>query len=455
MTKKRSLQPNKFIVKKSNSNNRSKPIFPIPLWLASLLNKAKRTNFFTKPKSFNFAKIIKSIFSKRKKLLTLTSGIFFASLILAGGIFLKVKYDQIEVFALSANEEKLANLYNNKTQNIIYINFTEGSDSNKFAKYISIISYNKINNNLKILAVEPKLVAYYKNKAYTLETLYNNINENSETRIQKFIETAEGILGVRIDGYIAVENQAYGTFIKNKGLSMVLTENYKVDNKFYKAGDSIFGEDLLKYLHITDSAEEVDSTLYRNNIFVTNMLQTNRNIFFSIFNFFDSQSFTNTFKTNLDKSSMLRLYNDLFFQSNLPIQSQYILLKDGYLIDTLAGKALVVNQIDIDNKVQEVFRDLDIVREQAKIEVLNASRESGLATFVKKIIQNSGGNVVNSGNYSTIEEEPVLYIIDSNINDYANTIALIQSLYPNVKIKENDYKYNKLGNLILVIGAKE
>lgn len=451
MRLKKKQPTNKFIVKKNKSKLNSKSVIKLPIALESLLNKFKRNKFSSLKFStlFSFAK---SLLGKRKKLITYFFVIIIISILIAIFAFLRLKSNQIQIQSFVESEEKLANLYNNKTQNILFVNFKEGSDSNKFAEYISILSFDKTNNNLKILAVEPSLSIYYKNKAYTLKTLYNNINENIETKTSIFKNSIAGLLGVRIDGYFFTENEAYSNFIKTKNLGLTLNENYKVDNKFYKIGEFIQGEDLLKYLHIIESEEIIESSLYRNNLFVTNMLQSNRNILFTISSFFQADLFTNTFKTNLDKDSALRFYNDIFFQSNLPIQSQYIQIKDGYFIDTFAGKGLYVNQIDIDNKVQEVFRDLDIVREQAKIEVLNASKVSGLATINKKIIQNSGGNVVNSGNYSTIEENTTLYLIDSNIKDYANTISLIQSLYPNVVIKDSGYKYNKLGNIILIIG---
>jgi len=450
------LNNNKIIVKKNSKKNSPLSRVNLPIWLQSLANRLKR-NFHGSDKSqLNVFKIMESLLAKRKRVVLLISTIFFLALILSLIIFINTKYNQIAFQSFSGNQESSVNIYANKNQNILFVNFKRSIDgSNQFAEFITLISYNKITNNLNTLAIEPKLLAYYKGKAYTLETLINNINENAETKSTKFIAIIEDIMGIRIDAYLFSDNQLYGEFIKAKNFSLQLNESFKTSNKFYKSGDSIFGDDLLIYLNINDSEEELKSYLLRNNIFVTNILQNNRNIFFSLGSFIDSSIFTSTFKTNLSKDNAMRFYSDIFYNSNLPITREYISLRDGYMINTAFGEALVVNQIDIERKVQNLFRDLDVVKEQARIEVLNGSSVSGLASVVKKIIQNSGGNVVNSGNYPVSEAETTLYIIDSNIANYSNTVAFIKSLYPNLKIADNVYKYNKLGNLILVLGNNQ
>ncbi len=436
-------------VKKFNAKNYNKAT---PLWLQSFLNRFSRGMLLQSKAKLNPITFFKSIFSKRKKFFRVFVAIILLALLITLSLFVKVKYDQILPKPQFSGENLVTSLYQNKTQNIVFINFKQTDQQNKFAEYINLISFNKLTNDLKMVVVEPKLVVYYKNKPYTISTLYNNINENEITKQDKFINIIKEVLGVRIDGYIFTDNDEYSNYIIKKNFSLNLTENFKTSERFYKIGDSISGEQLLEYLKLRDTDEALESAVSRNTNFVTNMLQNNRTFFSSLSNFIDSNLFTTTFKTNLDKYSALKFYNDIFFSSNLPIQTEYISLKDGYLQEIQTGKGLIVNQVDIENKVKNIFTDFEIVREQAKIEVLNGSSISGIANINKKIIANVGGNIVNSGNAPIEQSETTLYLIDVKSENFLNTITFIRSLYPKVVIKEGGYKYNHLGNLILVLG---
>ena len=107
----------------------------------------------------------------------------------------------------------------------------------------------------------------------------------------------------------------------------------------------------------------------------------------------------------------------------------------------------------LDEDISGLFRSIPIIKEQAKIEVFNATEESGVAYTLKRKFENTGITVIKTGNYPDLVSENILYLPKNNPDNFVNTIRFIRSiLRDELRVVYGDYKFNYSGDMILVIG---
>ena len=101
--------------------------------------------------------------------------------------------------------------------------------------------------------------------------------------------------------------------------------------------------------------------------------------------------------------------------------------------------------------MSNIFFDLKVFKEQARIEVLNASGVRGLANNRARWIKNIGARVIQVGNAFESEEFNVIYCDDPE--KYEVTIKeLRRFLGKDVKIINEKYHNRHIGDIVLVLG---
>jgi anionic cell wall polymer biosynthesis LytR-Cps2A-Psr (LCP) family protein len=337
------------------------------------------------------------------------------------------------------------------TSNILVMGFNKVSEY-LYVEYLVLASVNSQSGILRTYSINPYyIVSTSDNRKYTLKSLWNNIqDENSKADI--FMGEVSDLIGVPIDRYITFTNEDLLDVIENLDLRMNTIDKFNGLKKFYSQGDEIEGAELIDYLFGLSEISEGDTNTKRQLSFFNSIVQSNRNPVFYYKAFWTSESLYSAFQTNLTKTDLARFLNDLF-NSVLPIRSGSLLSTEGEVGSTGSEDGIIPNYIEIDEEVIKVFRDIEVTREQVKIEVYNAGSEAGIASKFKRLLQNSGATVINSGNYSEQVEKTTLYIPDGSIEDFPYTVAYMKSLFQGeLNISIGDYRYNYSGNLILVIG---
>ncbi len=87
--------------------------------------------------------------------------------------------------------------------------------------------------------------------------------------------------------------------------------------------------------------------------------------------------------------------------------------------------SLLADQTALDRQLSPFFRDEKIAAEHLKIQILNGSSRSGLATAAARIVRNIGGEVIRSDNYERQDLEKGYLLLDSSGSYTASRLAQI------------------------------
>ena len=197
-----------------------------------------------------------------------------------------------------------------------------------------------------------------------------------------------------------------------------------------------------------------DETLNRQTIFLKELLESLRDKFNLYKYFLNSSDFSQVIHTNFTKDEFIRFIVNISSTDNsiqTDFASENLTLSDLSKLNKEEG--IDHSDMLLDEDVSQLFRNISIIKEQAKLEIFNATEKSGVAYNLKRKFENTGITVIKTGNYPDRVSENILYIPKNNPDNFINTIRLIRSiLRDDVKIVYGDYKFNYSGDMILVIG---
>lgn len=165
---------------------------------------------------------------------------------------------------------------------------------------------------------------------------------------------------------------------------------------------------------------------------------------------FNAARLSELIETDLNRSELYALFNLLI--SSDKIQSTYLSVNESLLVSTKSGNLLIPSSIQTDDKIRQLHSRQSVVREQARIEIYNASRVNGVATTFKRQLSNHGANVIRAGNYADLLTDSTLYV--PNAASYPETVKLVRELTrDNLIIKEEPYPFNHTAEMVLVVGT--
>ena len=105
----------------------------------------------------------------------------------------------------------------------------------------------------------------------------------------------------------------------------------------------------------------------------------------------------------------------------------------------------------IDKDVSEIFFNIEVQREQARIEVLNGTATAGLGTSKGRWISNVGAKVINIGNSRDPFEITTVYVDD--LERYRETISELENIFNGgLVVLEEKFPYRHTGDVVVVIG---
>jgi hypothetical protein len=161
----------------------------------------------------------------------------------------------------------------------------------------------------------------------------------------------------------------------------------------------------------------------------------------SIVNF---DSFRIAFRTNLIRVEYTNMTNAF---GNFDISSGAIDESQG----TVEGDNIIPDFSKIDSSLYLLLRNIDLLKEQIRIEIYNATSIQGAANKVARSLEVYGVDVIKTGNYPEELEETSLYIAGNKNNMIANYTEL-ERLFRGELEELKEYKYNYSGDIILIIG---
>lgn len=232
------------------------------------------------------------------------------------------------------------------------------------------------------------------------------------------VQVLSDALGLQVDTYVWFEEEA----------TRVLYEDIAKGIDESKGGDEFINRFL--------SSVEVSALIFDSQelIEMSNGIYSNRSIF--------------------ELRERVRVYNrDLVSESNvlLDFSSEEMLDEevtgaqaDRYYMDLASSDALLQSKI-------RFFAPREIEREQAKIEIYNASGVPGLASGYSRLLANNALNVIRAGNAPIEYKESRVYV--SDLEDYEQSLELVQTLIPqDFEVIEGRTEFLTTGDLVIVVG---
>ena len=331
------------------------------------------------------------------------------------------KFFQIEYFHLFRGDNWDVNVGEYELNNHYSLIFFY--DNSFQVTSFNLFSINLKDNSTKILSIDPLSKS---SRGYNIQSTLLN-SGLSDGKVKTLVSEVENLIGWRVDSYVAIDELKIKKYLESNNIN-----DYRV---------------LLKDTYSREYSE--DDLIEFQNIFITLLDRglSLGNIITYVFNYNKEDSF---FETSLDKSDLINLlwrYKQIEHKPLTSIIGPQMSVKE-------EGKLRYYSQIDIDRKVAKLLSDIDIIAEQAEIEVYNATNISGLANIFKRKIENAGSTVIKTGNFIRKSKSNYLYITEGSYSDYSKTIDFINSIYSGRVIIRDSSEYNQnfSGNLVFIIG---
>jgi|GEM_PF-2455194 len=359
---------------------------------------------------------------------------------------------------------KVQNIWNGSDKmTILFIGTDTTSTNHKFVDHLSIYSLDPRENMLSIFILNPDIKVTQATIGYTLNyrTILNNRSIEGD-KIETLINSVENLLALKIDRYILADKNTFPSFssflnpvqvyvprdIKDED-TLNLVNAYKAD--WGKGQNMILPANYLEFAASDDNGR--DDQLERQEYLIEAM--TLNMIGFRSFVYLPEalSSFQNNIYTNMGKWELFSFVSKLI---NLKDED----IRKGFLRESAYDKVFDVGFYDvvspdisvIDKDINNIFFDMKVFKEQARIEVLNGSSISGLATNRKRWIENIGGRVIHKGNSYEKEEDTKIYCADPE--KYVLTLTeLKRFLGSSVQLIEKEYPNRHVGEIVIVLGS--
>lgn len=406
-------------------------------------------NLRTKRGVNNYKRNLSFKFSKARFLL-LTLGISLALFF----FFNLSKYFQIQFNPYLAQEiiQLPIPLNDYKEINTLLIGFDDTQNTYKFVNMLAIVSLDYQTASLKIYNLNPNYLASLNNNTTTLRTSFNFLTSGNDTKMNDLMMLVENLSAVRIDRYIAFDYSNINKLIELTSLGFESDKSYRIGDDFISEGEYLEGDRLGNFVTFDKIPE--DETIQRHSMFIRELFENLRDNFALYKYFLSANEFSEVIYTDFSKDEFLRFIVNVSSTDNAirtGFASKTLTLEDLNKIDLEAG--IRHSDMMLDESISNLFINIPVIKEQGKLEIFNATDQSGVAYNLKRKFENTGITVIKTGNYPDNLDENLLYIPKNNPDNLENTIRIIRSiLRDDVRIVYGDYKFNYSGDMILVIG---
>lgn len=247
------------------------------------------------------------------------------------------------------------------------------------------------------------------------------------------IDAIEVMLGLKVDNYIAFNIDTYYEDFTKIGFNLSELEGKYISTDLVKNNTMI----------------EQDAVTSNQAIFIK--LYFEQLTIFKLYHIFlNSFHLVDTLYTDLEKNEFLsNMYNIAILDKRILNLSSV-----GKLV-TKDDASVIVNQTLLYENVRDLNQKIQVITEQAEIEIFNGSGKAGLAARKRRELEQLGINIVRFGNYPEFVQGNILYIPDGNVQRFTNTITEIErNLEGKLIINTDEYEGNYTGNMILVLGEE-
>lgn len=343
--------------------------------------------------------------------------------------------------------------------NILVVGLDRGSSDYAFVDSASVLVLDKDESSLGIFSIDPDLrFVSVDGKEISIKRSFN-LDLGGDAGIDNVIRGIEEILAINIDRHMVLDAQSFMKIERLIGSVEVEVAQDLVEPDIKDNGKSYFlkngerklkGERLLNALRSDENGPNARLSVHTQAIrdYVSKL-----NTFGILIRVIPNLQSFESVETDFSKSDLVQAYYFLWRLNSSSIRVGYTQQSSSVLVNSNYGqekKPLIEN---IDRDVQSIFLDSLILREQARVEVLNATEKPGYATKFARLFENTGIIVVRSDNSPKETEETTLFVKNGMEEAFPRTIEeIVNSFDGKVKVVNQEYKYKHVGDLILVIG---
>ncbi|MBL8014821.1 MAG: LCP family protein [Candidatus Doudnabacteria bacterium] len=338
------------------------------------------------------------------------------------------------------------------TINILFVVYDKVNDY-EFCDFVAVVSLNKksTQRTISIINVDKEFAVFtYLNRAVKLRSMLATTKADDEPGLPYISSGVQAMLGIRLDRYVFVSKSNLIQMAEIVGVEYLVPEEVAdQDVGFFAKGQKLQGQDLIEYLAIDQAGADVQSERFKKFLESAVPGTLGFNGYLRVIS--QLEKFMGSVETDISVREAWELALNLY--SRFDYQYIYIGAQEGTVVTSKQGGYLVSDSLLIDQKLEPLLAREPILREQARIEVFNATGRPGLATATKRLITNQGGKVIRAGNAPEAYERTTLYVEDPE--RYSANISLINELLRgDLLIVEETYPYNHTGDLVLVLGGE-
>ncbi|MBW7953210.1 LCP family protein [Candidatus Dojkabacteria bacterium] len=388
--------------------------------------------------------------------------VFLLLLILAFAPYVKAFYDFSPKREVSDKGEPGQVEWNGVNRIItLIVGIDQFSDEHRFVDAIGLLVVDPQRSELGIFMISPDIEVYVPglNKNSNLRTILNN-KDSKGNEIEILVRSVESLMAVKIDRYLLTNTKGFsevGRYFDPVSLDLRydLNDEDVSDTKgrnisWSKGRITIYQDQFVGFLAANEYGN--DSQLARQSRFLAEFaanldsLRTLANIPQIL------QAIEDNVYTNISKNEFFTLARHLWAirrdqvklaytqsASLLPLESKGLYSRYSPLTES------------IDRDMSSIMFNFNLAKEQARIEVFNASGIRGMANSRARWITNSGGRVVQIGNARNITEQTTVYV--ANPEKYPVTIFEIERIFgKNLVYATSPYEEKHIGDIIIVIG---
>jgi len=435
--------------------------------IARLINRAplirKEKKF--KPKVDNKFNNIEDIPNKnnlKKGIIVIASLIFLFLVVLIVQISLAVFQFNPKPFPDSTQRNKTQEL-SQGIRTVMFLVLDRPDESHSFVDGLAVLSYNIDTNKISIFTINPDLKIYSTRLGRDLfiRTAFNDI-PSKEDKINYFTEGVESLLAIKIDNYIVTDISTFNEFSKFLApINIAIDQDIKdldvvnlpdKELKQWGSGNVLLrGTDYLEFLASNSNGR--DDQLNRQASVMKKIILS----VFNVQNIFNIPNILNSVEngflcTDITKSEFIEIFFEISQAKDSNINYGYTKAKAYYNIYAVTYYPVFgINFSLLDKDIGDVFSDILIFKEQARIEILNGSSVKGLASNRARWVSNTGARIIKIGNSYESETKTKIYCND--ISKYSKTLNAIQRIFNGkAELINKDYNQRHIGDIIIVIG---
>lgn len=363
-------------------------------------------------------------------------------------------YSRLRFSRFPQDTHTVSEFSRNGRSNIMIVGLDEKESGHIFVDRVMILHLNQVAGKMGILSVDTRLSARVDEKnAMPLRVTFDEGKSNGKS-LQNLVTATENLLAIKIDRYIITDTNKVKDFLKHVDLPFadVPKDIFDADfDKIPQGSSKLNADQAYNFLatEVLGDEERMERLSKYMKSFITN--------FFSPLNIVKYRSlldiFSKSIYTDMTNSEFMNIFffvrnlrddqiilSNTKFDTGLPVRNDYYRLSP------------VIENIDRDLK--PIFVNFSVITEQAKVEVLNATTTSGIATRKARLLQNTGCRIINIGN--TPDEYSKNYIYVKDYEKYKETVNEILSNFDSGGvIVKSEYPGRHIGDVIVIIGEGE